>query len=174
MERRLGEVNDRPPVGDRVVRSRQIFIVHGHDGELKHQLARLLQNLDFEPVILQETADSGRTLIEKLRSESIEIGFAFVLITPDDLGRSKREQNLGLAARPRQNVVFEHGLFCALLEQNQVCAIQRGQVELPSDLHGLVIKKIPDGSGLEAISLDIVRELQRAGYDIDANRLMEA
>lgn len=154
-------------------RPRRVFIVHGHDGELKHQLARLLQSLDFDPVILQELPDSGRTLIEKLRAETAEIGFVFVLITPDDIGRSKVDEQGELAERARQNVVFEHGLFSALLEPERVCAIQRGEVEMPSDLYGLVRKRIPDGSGIEAISLDIVRELQRAGFDVDANLLME-
>lgn len=174
MERRqvdAGNADGRPV--ESVQRTRQIFIVHGHDGELKHQLARLLQSLDFEPVILQETADSGRTLIEKLRAASADIGFAFVLITADDVGRSKNEPHSELSDRARQNVIFEHGLFSGLLDPSRVCAIQRGQVELPSDLQGLVVKNVPEGSGIEAISLDIMRELQRAGYDVDANRLVE-
>jgi predicted nucleotide-binding protein len=127
--------------------SRRIFIVHGHDGELKHQLARLLRRLQFEPVILQELPDSGRTLIEKLRAEVAEIGFAFILLTPDDVGQAKTDAD-GMHDRARQNVIFEHGLFSALLDPSRVCAVQRGEVEIPSDLSGLVIKRIPDGSGI--------------------------
>lgn len=154
-----------------VVRSRRVFIVHGHDDGLKHQLARMLSDLDFEVVISQEIADSGRTLLEKLHSEINEIGFVFVLFTPDDTGAPKRAPD-AVADRARQNAVYEHGLFSGLLEPSRVCAIQRGDVELPSDLYGLVVKRIPDGAGLEAIQLDLVQELKRAGYDVDANQLM--
>lgn len=152
-------------------RSRRVFIVHGHDGELKHELARFLDALDFEVVILQELADSGRTLLEKLRAEVEDIGFVFVLLTPDDHGHAHRDPG-DAADRPRQNVVYEHGLFCGLVGHERVCAIQRGDVELPSDLRGLVVKRIPDGGGLEAIQVNLLRELKRAGYDVDANQLV--
>lgn len=154
-----------------VTRSRRVFIVHGHDGELKHQLARFLNMLDFEVVILQELADSGRTLLEKLRAEIEDIGFVFVLLTPDDRGHANRNP-IEAGDRPRQNVVYEHGLFCGLVGHQRVCAIQRGDVELPSDLRGLVVKRIPDGGGLEAIQMNLLRELKRAGYDVDANQLV--
>lgn len=168
MESLLSEPSDP---ADASVRSRRIFIVHGHDDGLKHQLARMLTELRFEVVILQEVADSGRTLLEKLRGEIDEIGFVFVLFTPDDTGAPKKDPET-VADRPRQNVVFEHGLFSGLLEPSRVCAIQRGDMELPSDLYGLVVKRIPDGAGLEAIQFDLLQELKRAGYDVDANQLM--
>jgi len=45
--------------------SRQVFIVHGHDEEMKQHVARILSRLDFEPVILHEKPNQGRTVIEK-------------------------------------------------------------------------------------------------------------
>lgn len=160
-----------PDVATGTRRSRRVFIVHGHDEGLKHQLARMLSELQFEVVILQEIADSGRTLLDKLRSEIDDIGFVFVLFTADDTGAPKKDPD-AVAERPRQNVVYEHGLFSGLLEPSRVCAIQRGEMELPSDLYGLVVKRIPDGAGLEAIQFDLLQELKRAGYDVDANQLM--
>jgi len=156
---------------DGTVRSRRLFIVHGHDGELKLELARMLENLDFEVVILKELADSGRTLLDKLHSEVDAIGYVFVLLTPDDFGASKQEPDV-IADRARQNVIYEHGLFSGLLDPSRICTIQRGDVELPSDLDGLVTKRIPDGAGLEAIQFELLQELKRAGYDVDANQLM--
>ena len=61
--------------------SRRIFIVHGHDGELKNELARLLEHLDFEPIILHEQPDKGQTIFEKLNGELSDVGFAFVILT---------------------------------------------------------------------------------------------
>src|SRR5262245_11245533 len=40
--------------------SKKIFIVHGHDGELKHATARLVTQLGLEPVILHEQTNRGR------------------------------------------------------------------------------------------------------------------
>lgn len=72
--------------------SRRVFIVHGHDGELKNELARFLERLDFEPVILHEQPDHGQTIIAKLRGEMSDVGFAFVLLTPDDLGTTSSKE----------------------------------------------------------------------------------
>lgn len=168
MERATDERRVTPP--DAPTRSRRVFIIHGHAGELKHQLARLLSDLDFDVVILQEVVDSGRTIWEKLRNTHEDIGFAFVLLTPDDFGASHAEPDES-NDRARQNVIFEYGLFSGLLEPSRVCAIQQGDIELPSDLAGLVIKRVPDGAGVEAIQLSLVKELKHAGYDVDANRL---
>lgn len=169
MERLFSEARAATP--ESRVRSRRVFIVHGHDGELKHQLARMLGDLEFDVVILQELADSGRTLLDKLRGEIEDIGFVFVIFTPDDVAASRKDPD-ELRDRPRQNVVYEYGLFSGLLDPSRVCAIQRGDVELPSDLYGLVVKQIPEGAGIEAIQFDLVQELKRAGYDVDANQLM--
>jgi len=166
MERLMSE--SRRPAAKR---SRRVFIVHGHNAELTHQLARVLSELQFDVVILKELADSGRTLLEKLRAEVNDIGFVFVIFTPDDIAAAKRDPD-SFADRPRQNVIYEHGLFTGLLDPGRICSIMRGSVELPSDLHGLVSKQIPEGAGIEAIQFELLQELKRAGYDVDANQLM--
>jgi predicted nucleotide-binding protein len=65
-----------------------VFVVHGHDGEAKQTLARFLEKLGLSTVILHEQADRGRTIIEKFEHHAA-VGFAVVLLTPDDLGASK-------------------------------------------------------------------------------------
>lgn len=151
--------------------SRRIFIVHGHDATLKNELARMLERLDFEPVILHEQPDRGQTILGKLSSEMEDVGFAFVILTPDDVG-SVAIEPVEWKPRARQNVVFEHGLFAGHYTHARVCAIRRGDVEMPSDLHGLIYKTVPADSGISAIALDIVGELKAAGYIVDANKLM--
>jgi predicted nucleotide-binding protein len=151
--------------------SRRIFVVHGHDTGLKNELARFLEKLDFEPVILHEQPDRGKTIFGKLDSEMRDVGFAIVILTPDDVGALVTERET-LRERARQNVVFEHGLFAGYLSPHRVCAIQRGHVELPSDLHGLVYKTIPLDGGVASIALELANELKAAGYIVDANRLL--
>jgi predicted nucleotide-binding protein len=60
--------------------------VHGRDNASKHEVARFIQQLELEPVILHERSNGGRTLISKFQEESADIAFAVVLMTPDDVG----------------------------------------------------------------------------------------
>lgn len=163
------------PVDDSAVPkySRRVFIVHGHDAVLKTELARTLERLDFSPIILHEQPDRGQTILGKLSTEMADVGYAFVILTPDDVGAVATDA-ARLQPRARQNVVFEHGLFAGRLAPARVCAIRRGDVEMPSDLHGVVYKTVPVGSGIASIAIDIVNELKAAGYIVDANRLFTA
>lgn len=149
--------------------SRRIFLVHGHDVALKLELQRLLRRLDFEPVVLHEQPDEGKTVIEKLRAELADVGFAFILLTPDDTGGMA--SGAALQPRARQNVIFEHGLLTGLLGASRVCAIVKEAVEVPSDLQGVLYKRIPPGLGLDSIVIELVRELKSAGYSVDANKI---
>ena len=46
----------------------EIFVVHGRDGETKNIVARFLETLNLEPVILHEQPNQGRTIIENSRN----------------------------------------------------------------------------------------------------------
>jgi|GEM_PF-233058 len=144
--------------------SRRVFVVHGHDGEAREMVARFLKAIDFEPVILHEQANQGGTIIEKFEANS-DVGFAVVLLTPDDEGRSAKEAEL--KPRARQNVLLELGYFIGRLGRGKVCALLRGEVELPSDYVGVVWEKMDDGGGWKVI---LARELKAAGNEVDLNR----
>jgi len=73
---------------------RRVFVVHGHDGEVKESVARFLEKLGLDPIILHEQPNQGRTIIEKFEVSSADIAFAVVLLTPDDVG-SAASQPLG-------------------------------------------------------------------------------
>lgn len=144
--------------------SRRVFVVHGHDGEAREMVARFLKAMDFEPVILHEQANQGGTVIEKFEANS-DVGFAVVLLTPDDVGRSVKEEEL--KPRARQNVLLELGYFIGHLGRDKVCALRRGDIELPSDYVGVVWEKMDDGGGWK---LALARELKAAGHEVDLNK----
>jgi predicted nucleotide-binding protein len=144
----------------------RVFIVHGHDAEARETVARFLGNVGFDPIILHEQASRGRTVIEKVEANS-DVGFAVVLLTPDDLGRAKTANDL--EPRPRQNVLLELGYFIAKLGRDRVCALRRGAVVIPSDFAGVVWTEL-DGAGAWRAALG--KELQAAGYDVDWNKVM--
>jgi len=143
-----------------------VFLVHGHDDGAKHGVARFLEQLGIQPVILQEQINRGMTVIEKFEDFAKRAGFAVVLMTPDDFGyavnceQSKRH-------RPRQNVVLELGYFAAKLGRDKTFVLTKGNVEMPSDVLGLVYQSM-DGS--EGWKMRLARELKAAGFQIDLNR----
>jgi len=150
--------------------SRRVFVIHGHDVGLKNEIARFLEKLEFQPIILHEQPDQGRPLLSKLRAELADVGYAFALLTPDDVASSALEPR-ARNKRARQNVVFEHGMLVGLLGPDRVCAAVKGDLEIPSDLAGVLYKKLGTTESLNAIAVDLIKELKTAGYDIDANRL---
>jgi predicted nucleotide-binding protein len=150
-------------------RSNKVFIVHGHDGELKESTARLVAKLGLEPIILHEQANKGRTIIEKFSDHANDTAFAIVLLTADDEGRKKTPPGEeALRPRARQNVIFELGFFFGFLGRGRVCAIYEKGVELPSDLHGVLYVEHDEGG---AWIFAVAKEIRAAGYDIDLNKL---
>jgi hypothetical protein len=143
--------------------SGKVFIVHGHDGEARESVARFLERLGLQAIILHEQANRGKTVIEKVESNS-DVGFAVVLLTPDDEGCTKGGQP---EPRARQNVLLELGYFIGRLGRERVCALKRGHVEIPSDFAGVVWETMDAANGWK---LALARELQAAGHEIDMNK----
>lgn len=153
-----GSVN--PHIGDK------IFIVHGHDGDIKQQVASFVEKITGErPIILHEQADSGRTIIEKFEAHADEVGFAVILLTGDDEGQKKGVDSLNL--RARQNVVFEFGYFMAKLGRSRVVALHEANVELPSDVTGILYKSLAGNWMLE-----LAREIKAAGIEVDLAKVL--
>ena len=142
-----------------------VFIVHGHDGDIKLQVAEFVEKVTGKrPVILHEQADAGQTIIEKFEKHASEAGFAIILLTADDEGRKKSAASLN--PRARQNVVLEFGYFMAKLGRGRVVALHEAHVELPSDVSGVLYKSLAGNwhTGL-------AQELKAAGIDIDFSKL---
>lgn len=157
------EVSDKGEVGS----AERIFIVHGHDDAKKHELARFLRSLTgIEPVILHEQASGGGVLIEKLEKSAQGTGFAVVLLTADDLGRSKKDTVD--KPRGRQNVVFELGFFMAALGRENVAVLMDEGIEEIGDVKGLVYTLL-DAPG--AWKTTLARELNFAGVKVDWSAL---
>lgn len=169
LKERLAETAPSPQPGQLPGRgnareSRKAFIVHGHAGA-EQAVARFLEQIGFDPIILHEQPNQGRTLIEKFEAHS-DVGFAVVLLTDDDFGGAKdREQS----PRARQNVILELGYFIGRLGRDRVCALKKGNIELPSDILGVVWEELDDQGAWRA---KLAKELQAAKYEIDWNAVM--
>ncbi|CAN5326116.1 hypothetical protein BH09BAC5_BH09BAC5_00770 [soil metagenome] len=146
-----------------VINKTQVFIVHGHDELAKTEVARFIQTLGFEPIILHEQASSGKTIIEKIEEYS-NVGFGIALYTPCDQGSVKGQEKLN--DRARQNVVFEHGYLIGKIGRHNVCALVKGIIETPNDISGVVYISMNGGWHLQ-----LAKELKNSGYEVDMNRL---
>src|SRR5437764_954979 len=79
--------------------------------------------------------DLSATYIESLERASGEADFAVMVLTPDDVTSSRRVETMA----PRDNVVFELGLFMGSLgrERCYIVCEDRPDLKLPTDLLGV-------------------------------------
>jgi predicted nucleotide-binding protein len=141
----------------------KVFIVHGRDEAILHTVARFVEKLHLNPIILFEQPGQGKTIIEKFEKYS-STKYAIILFTPDDIGRASKESEL--KPRARQNVVLELGYFIGKLDRKNVAVLFDESIEMPSDFRG--IEYIPiDPAG--AWKLKLAKEMKASGLLIDMN-----
>jgi predicted nucleotide-binding protein len=148
--------------------SNRVFLVHGHDDGAKELVARFLGKLKLDTIILHEQPNGGRTIIEKFEAFS-DVGFAIVLMTPDDVGASAGTPEK-LVKRARQNVILELGYFTGKIGRTRVCALHKPGLEIPSDIHGVLYVELDNGGGWKA---KLAQELVQAKVDIDLQGLLQ-
>ncbi|MCA9891956.1 MAG: nucleotide-binding protein [Anaerolineae bacterium] len=148
--------------------NRRIFLVHGHDEEMKQSVARFLERLEFEAIILHERPNIGKTIIEKFEANS-DVGYAVILLAPDDIGYSRLQPD-SVASRARQNVIMELGFFLGKLGRNKVSILVRitKDFEFPTDIGGMIYTRYDENGGWR---LKLAQELHSVGYEIDFTRI---
>jgi predicted nucleotide-binding protein len=142
----------------------KVFIVHGHEG--KDAVARYIESLNIQAVILSERPNKGYTIIEKLEEYS-DVDFAIILYTPDDVGYDKNTPDNSMP-RARQNVIFEHGYFMAKLGRENVVVLlkndtEKAKLETTGDNDGIVYIQFDEHGGWKE---QIRKSLRHAGYKI--------
>ena len=136
----------------------RVFIVHGHDGKLKAEVALLLAKQGIEPIILSEQVDQGKTIIEKIETYADAVNCAICLFTADDEMADGKK-------RARQNVVFEAGYFYGKIGRSRTIIIAENETMSFSDLQGVVYVDKRDWK------LRLLRELLALGYSISLNNV---
>jgi predicted nucleotide-binding protein len=132
-----------------------IFVVHGHDDEMREAVTSELKRLGVEAVVLRWVRTSDDNLFAKFKAIAGKAKHAIVLISGDDIGASFRDftHPAGGAARlefrARQNVVLELGYFYGKLGEEHVFVFRKGppitekvvnRFEDPSDLAGRIFE----------------------------------
>jgi len=146
---------------------KKVFIVHGHNEDKKNTVARYIEQLGLEPIVLRDQANKGRTIIEKFEDFS-SVSFAIVILTYDDLGCDKESfKSNDFERRARQNVIFELGFFVGKLGRQKVCALYEEGVDVPSDYKGVIY--IPFQSDWK---VSVARELKASGINIKTDNIL--
>jgi predicted nucleotide-binding protein len=148
------EIEENTP---KKINSQTAFIVHGHDNELKIEVQLLLNKAKVSSIVLHEQADRGRTIIDKLVGETEVAGYAIALLTPDDFTQAGTQ-------RARQNVILEIGYFLGKLGKERLRMIVKGDIEIPSDLQGILYEKHDSGG---AWKIKLLKEMQAVGIFVD-------
>jgi predicted nucleotide-binding protein len=140
-----------------------IFIVHGHDDELKTEVQLLLTRADLIDIVLHEQPDGGRTIIDKLIAEGSAASYVIALLSPDDMTEKGNY-------RARQNVILEIGYFLGKLGKNRVRLMAKGDIEIPSDLSGILYTPY-DKSG--AWKMKLLKEIQSVGITVNIEKAIK-
>jgi predicted nucleotide-binding protein len=139
-----------------------VFVVHGHDHSARDELVEMIKSFELVPFVLSELVDSGATIIEKFERYAKRCEFAIILLTPDDKSADKLAKED--IFRARQNVIFEMGWFYAKLGRQKTLLLYKGDVELPSDVTGVLYKKF-ESSPVELKSI-LMSSLSAGGIRI--------
>jgi predicted nucleotide-binding protein len=66
--------------------------------------------------------------------------------------------------RARQNVILELGFFWGRLGHERVCCLSMGEMQLPSDMHRIVLIRFKET--IEEVYHQIEIELKNTGYNV--------
>jgi predicted nucleotide-binding protein len=145
-----------------------VFLVYGRNLGAKDRVARFVERLGVDVVVLDECAGEGRTIIENLELHG-DVAYAVVLITGDDVGGLNGAGVEGQLLRARQNVILELGYFLGRLRRSRVCVLYEEGVEIPTDYSGTLWVKFDE---LGAWRLSLAKELRTAGLRVDLDRIL--
>ena len=150
-----------------IIKDNKVFIVHGHDIQLRKQVEEFIRVIGYEPIVLSKVANKGRSIFKKIEEESDKCCFSIILYTKCDEGKKKGTAEM--KDRARQNVVFEYGYMSAKMGLDHACALVDEGIEMPSDLTGIIY--VPNDRNNTDWRYKIVEEMRAAGLDIDENKI---
>ena len=161
-------------IGAMSVNQAQVFVVYGHDTQSRDQLELILSKLGLEPFILAKNGGDGKTIIEALEDKITpsQCRFGIVLLTPDDIGYSKKEGDKKAQPRARQNVVLEMGMLIAALGRPNVAILKKGNLEAPSDADGIIY--LPFNDNVKEVVIQLAKRLQSAGIKLSSDAILKA
>jgi predicted nucleotide-binding protein len=152
--------------------SRRIIVVSGADNEMKQALTGALTKLSLAPLVMCEEPSQGKKIVENFSRDYTDVGFAVVLLSPDDFAYAKNEAATKRKLRPRQDVVFELGFLLGKLGKDNVLVFFREfeNFEIPTDFEGINVTAFDDR---DSWKLALLRELSNCGLAVDSDMILK-
>jgi predicted nucleotide-binding protein len=158
--------------------SRNVFVVHGRDEQVRQQVFGLLRRLDLRPLeweaLVRATGEASPFLGRVVADAPSLARAAVVLLTPDDVVmlhprlRSAREERHELqpTLQPRPNVLLELGMVLAVYPQNTVI-LEFGELRPVADLAGRNVIRFNEAVSVTGALKKIAGRLEEAGCSVD-------
>lgn len=153
-----------------------IFVVHGRDQSALPHLILFLTTLGCAPKLLALSGGGGLTIIEALEKTILSpnsVDFGIVTLTGDDYGYLKEQNDSERRLRARQNVVFEMGMLMAKLGRSRVAMLLKEEIELPSDVKGVVYIEYKNDIVQDA-GQQLIRRFEGAGLRFSEKQVTAA
>jgi len=156
-------------------RTRNVFVVHGRDEEVRSAMFALLRRLDLRPLewehLVQATGQAAPFLGDVVAHAPSQAQAALVLLTPDDvaklhpqlLGETEPDHETRLTGQPRQNVLIELGMVLMAYPERTVI-VEVGRLRHIADTAGRNVIRF-DGSATAVGK--IVERLKSAGCQVN-------
>jgi len=155
--------------------SRNVFVVHGRDDQVRAAMFELLRRLDLHPLewgdLVRATGEATPYLGQVVTNAPAQARAALVLLTPDDIVRlhpalhgdyepyfEARE-----VCQPRPNALLELGMVLMAYPERTL-VVEVGQLRPIADINGLNVIRF-DGSA--AAVRGIVQRLETAGCKVN-------
>jgi hypothetical protein len=137
----------------------------GKQATLLEAITRGLEDLvDVEP--WTTTFNPGRSTLDRLVELSQEVDFAAFVFAQDDWTTPAPTATSDGQASPRDNVVFEAGLFSSALGLRRTFILHARGSKLPTDLLGLTVVRYPDvltGAEMRSVNDKLRKAIEEQG-----------
>lgn len=136
--------------------ARRLLFVHGHGTAARDAVARFVETLAFEAVLLPSD-DAPGNLIEQVQAHS-DLEFAVVFLTADELGWTAGGTS---EFRPSPSVLLELGYLMGRFGLGKVCVFAIGcAADFSANLMGLTLEGLGSPAEWQAV---LLRQLDLAG-----------
>ncbi len=151
---------------------RRVFVVCGTDDEIKQAVTNALTKLKLVPLVMCEEPSQGKKIVENFSRDYADVGFAVVLLSPDDFAYATNEVNTKRKLRPRQDVIFQLGFLLGKIGKGNVLVFFRecANFEIPTDFEGINVSAFDNR---DSWKFALIRELSNSGLVVDGDRLLK-
>jgi len=118
--------------------NKNVFIIHGHDTELRERVKKYIESLGLNPIVLGEEMCVAKPIIEYLKEylDKKVVSHAVSLLTFDEFGYVKRDPNQK-RPRARTNAYAETLMAIKELGNENVTIIKEKGLDLGKDFSNL-------------------------------------